>query len=257
MIDTINKVIRHPDKAFRELSYRFLSIFGHSDFKHFILLSRSRTGSNMLVSYLNSHPNIRMKREIFRWLKGKNYKDVLVKLFSKQPYYIKAIGCKIFYYHPHHYESNDIWDELISMDNLSVIHLKRRNIFRTLISRKIAGTQNIWIAGSSDGVDPDSNKAVSFTVEELKKDFMQTRDWEKNGDEMFCNHPLRSVYYEDLVSDPQGVLGNIMDFLGVQDMQLITEYRKQNPERLRDIVINYNELKSAFSGSEWELFFDE
>lgn len=257
MIDIINKVIRHPDKAFRELGYRLLSIFGHSDFKHFVLLSRSRTGSNMLVSYLNSHPNIRMKGEIFGWLKGKNYKDILAKLFDKQPYYIKAIGCKIFYYHPHHYESNDIWDELISMSNLSVIHLKRRNILRTLVSRKIAGIQNVWVAGSSNGGEPDSSKAVSFTMEELEKDFKQTRDWEKSGDEMFCKHPLLSVYYEDLVIDPQGVLGNIMDFLDVKDMQLTTKQRRQNPERLRDLVINYDELKSAFSGSKWELFFDE
>mgnify|MGYP006437466411 CR=1 FL=1 len=44
---------------------RVLSIFDHENFTKFIVLSRSRTGSNLLISMLNSHPNISAEGEKF------------------------------------------------------------------------------------------------------------------------------------------------------------------------------------------------
>jgi hypothetical protein len=211
----------------------------------------------MLISFLNNHPNIHVKGEIFNKLDGKNYKDILAKVFAKQPYNIKAKGFKIFYYHPNDDQFSGIWDDLVSMENLMVIHLKRRNIFRTLISRKIAEFQDVWAVTSSNNNEIGGKKAVTFTVEELQNGFKQTRAWEKGGDEMFKKHALVSVYYEDLVSDPDGALSQITDFLDVQYMRPITDLKKQNPERLRDLVINYDELKAAFSGSEWQPFFED
>lgn len=251
------KVLRRPNRAFRVLSYRLLSTYGHLDFKRLIVLSRSRTGSNMLISFLNSHPNVHVEGEIFGELNGRNYKDVLSMTFAKQPYYIKIKGFKIFYYHPLDDESNDTWDGLMNLDNLWVIHLKRRNIFRTLISRKIAGSEDVWAVTSSSRINSGMNKTVTFTAEELEEGFRQTREWEKDGDEKFRKHPLLSVYYEGLVGDPEGTFAKITDFLGVRYVQPKTNLRKQNPERLRDLVINYDELKPAFLGTEWQPFFEE
>jgi len=255
-MNLIIKIIRHPHKAFKIFKYRLLCALGHSDFKRFIVLSRSRTGSSMLITFLNSHPNIHAGWEIFHNLNGRNIKDVLAKTFGKEPYYIKAKGFKIFYYHPEDDKSNEIWSNLIDMDNLLVIHLKRRNIFRTLISRKIAGVQDVWLVTSS-GRNISKNKAVKFTVKELEESFKQTRNWEKCGDEMFKNHPQVSVYYEDLVNDLEGTFGIITDFLGVPYIKPKTNLKKQNPESLRDLVTNYDDLKSAFYETEWQPYFEE
>lgn len=251
------EAMRHPQKTFEKLSYRLLCTVGHLDFKRFIVLSRSRTGSSMLISFLNSHPNLRAEGEIFSKLNGQNYKDVLAKAFSKQPYYIAAKGFKIFYYHPLDDESNVLWKDLMILDNLCVIHLKRRNIFRTLISRKLAGIQDVWRVPSSESLNAANNNAVTFTPEELEEGFKQTREWEKQGDEMFRKNSMASVYYEDLVNDPEGAFLKITDLLSVHYLHPRTNLRKQNPERLRDLVINYDELKSAFSGTEWQPFFEE
>lgn len=255
-MNLIIKIIRHPRKAFKVFINRLLIAFGHSNYKRFIVLSRTRTGSTMLNTFLNSHPNIHAEWEIFHTLNGRNYKDILAKAFSKEPYYIKAKGFKIFYNHPLDDESNDIWDNLMDMDNLSVIHLKRRNIFRTLISWKIANIQDVWSVTSSDR-NTSKNKAVTFTAKELEEGFEQTRMWKKCGDEMFKNNPLVSVYYEDLVNDPEDIFGQITDFLGVRYVQPKTNLKKQNPERLRDLVMNYDDLKSAFYETEWQSFFEE
>ncbi|MFP3982435.1 MAG: sulfotransferase [Desulfurivibrionaceae bacterium] len=253
----IIKVLKHPSKALKELKYRFLKAVGHSDYKRFIVLSRSRTGSTMLISFLNSHPNIRAEEEIFSKLNGKDYENILKKTFSREPRNIKAKGFKIFYYHPQDDESGAIWEELIKLNDLLVIHLKRRNIFRTLISRKLAVIQNSWIANSSKKLNQDKDKRVSFTVEELEEGFKQTREWERLGDEMFKNHSKISVYYENLVSDPEDTFAKITDFLDLHYVEPKTNLRKQNPENLRDLVTNYDELKSAFSGTEWYSFFED
>lgn len=256
-MNLVKRFIRNPNKAYKLLSIKLLSTFGDWDFRRFIVLTTGRTGSNMLISFLNSHPNVYAVGEIFRDLNGRNYKDAFAKVYAKQPYFIKAKGFKIFYTHPHDDETNDFWDYLRNFDNLWVIHLKRRNIFRRLISSKIAVKQDIWLSYSPKDSDTSKGKTITFTAEELEKDFKQTRREEIRGDKMFRNHPLISVYYEDLVNNRESTFGEITDFLGVPYVRPKTNLRKQNPEGLRDLVTNYNELKLAFWGTEYQVFFEE
>lgn len=230
---------------------------GHTNFRRFIVLSRSRTGSNMLISFLNSHSNVHAEGEIFNRLNGRNHKEIFAKVYAQQRLHIKAKGFKIFYYHPLDDTSNDVWDDLIKLDVLWVIHLKRRNILRTLISRKIAELQDVWTVSSDKSCDNGRNKTITFTVEELDNGFKQTKEWENSGDRMFKKYPLISVYYEDLVNDPEGIFGNITDFLGIKNEPPKTILRKQNAEKLSDLVTNYSELKKAFSGTQWQEFFEE
>lgn len=74
---------------------------------------------------------------------------------------------------------------------------------------------------------------------------------------IFADHHLLSVYYEDLSDDPQSTFRKVTDFIGVRYVPPKTTLKKQNPGRLVDIVENYGELKSVFSGTEWKSFFQE
>jgi LPS sulfotransferase NodH len=267
-MQTVRKAIKDPRKAFKYISNKALASFGHLNYTHFIVLSRSRTGSNMLISFLNSHPNLFAEGEIFNSLNGRNYQDILAKAFGKQPLNIKAKGFKIFYYHPVDDQNSEIWNELIKLENLHVIHLKRKNIFRALVSNKIAKQQKVWLKRSSGifgkvsaifnkSSSQENPKTVSFSAEEVEKGFMQTREWEKVGDEKFKNHPLYNMYYEDLTTDPNKGFRRVTEFLGVPYSEPKTRLKKQNPEKLQELVLNYHELKSQFIGTEWEPFFEE
>lgn len=254
---TIQKAIRNPKKAIRVLIHRMRGVTGQTDFKRFIILTRSRTGSNLLVSFLNSHPNIYAEEEIVNRLHGRDYRKILSTVFGKQPGEIKAKGFKIFYYHPLDDNTGMIWDDLAAMDDLLVIHLKRRNILRTLISRKIAEMQDVWRMTSGPGDQASDRKTVSFTVEELDEGFNRTREMEKDGERRFASHSSLTVYYEDMVADPNRIFRDITKFLGVPNFQPQTSLRKQNPERLSTLVDNYQDLKEAFSKTTWDEFFDE
>jgi LPS sulfotransferase NodH len=255
----VMREIRNPKEVITAIGHRLLTTVGHNKFRRFIVLSRSRTGSNMLISFLNSHPNIHAEGEIFSKLSGRNYKDILAKAFAKQPFYVKAKGFKIFYYHPQDEKSSGLWETLISLDDLCVIHLKRRNILRTLISRKIAGIQDIWAVKSTDQYSVAGSKeiTITFTVDELSEDFKQTRGWEQAGEDTFRNHPLISIDYEDLVDHREIAFRKVTEFLGVRYVRPKTMLQKQSTRSMREMVTNYEELKSGFSETEWEPFFDE
>lgn len=252
------KAVKNSKKALN-VRHSLLRIAGDNQYKRFIVLSRSRTGSNLLISLLNSHPHIHTEGEIFRNLNGKNYKKVLAKAFGKRPYQIKAKGFKIFYYHPQDDSSCEIWDELQSLEDLHIIHLKRRNILRTLLSRKIAGIQDVWSVNSNQRQHKlnKKNVSVSFTVDELNKGFKQTKEWEKAGDKIFRDHPLLPIDYEELVNDRKNTLRKVVGFLGVEYIQLKTGLKKQNTKGLRETITNYDELKSAFFQTEWGVCFED
>jgi len=253
--------VKEPHKAYKVFSVRSfgspLSPFRHTDFRRFIVLTRSRTGSNLLVSFLNSHPNIYAESEIFSWLHGRDHREVLAETFANQPFFIKAKGFKIFYYHPQDDDSGALWQDLLAMPDLHVIHLKRRNILRTLVSRKIAIMADLWTARSSSEVRAPKKAPVTFSMEELREGFEQTRAWEAQGDARFRDHPLLQLTYEDLTTEPNQAFEDVAAFLGVVYKPPRTALRKQNPESLRKLIGNFDELKAGFQGTEWASFFED
>ncbi len=257
--DTIHFMIKRRNylKAFiynRTLGRRV----GNLNYRNFIILTRSRTGSNFLIDMLRAQYAIYAEEEIFDELNGRSVNDILNRIYSHMPKRIKAVGFKIFYYHPFDDNSGKIWNELSNMKELYIIHLKRRNILRAITSKKVAYKTNLWANRKWwNKTLKLENKQVSFTKEELNKGFIETQKWEKDYCEIFKNQKILDVYYEDLVSNPEKTFGRISNFLGVHYLKSETTFKKQNPEKLSELIINYNELKMAFKNTEWSHFFED
>jgi LPS sulfotransferase NodH len=229
---------------------------GNNDYTKAIILSRSRTGSNLLKSLLNSHPGIYFYGEVFRSLQSKDPRELYDSVFSAKPSFINVAGFKIFYYHPEDASFESTWNRLINDKSIKVIHLKRKNLLRTLVSRKIAELNNDW--KQTGRSKQNSNKHVFLDKKECEAFFEQTKSWEKQFDELFNEHPKIDVFYEDLINrNHHDLLGDIQNFLDVKEKNLKTNLVRQNPEKLSDLISNYNELKEAFVGGYWEYFFQE
>jgi LPS sulfotransferase NodH len=258
-IGLIKRAIREPEKVLSVVLHNLLATVGHCHYRRFIVLSRDRTGSNMLVQMLNSHPNIAADYEIFGKLHGKSEQNILDKSFTKQPFYIKAKGFKIFYYHPQDGDPETVWSLLQPMKDLYVVHLKRRNMLRTLVSSRVAYTTGVYGVRSEkeDAEYRKKLKPIIYDAENLREHFQQTRAWEKSGEEMFRNHPMISVDYEDLVSQRDQTFQKVTDFLGVDYRRPKTDFKKQITQKLQDVLENYGQLKTEFIRTEWEWFFDE
>ena len=256
IIEKLKRAAKDPRKAKKILQIWSGLFNGHFGFKKFIILSRSRTGSNMLISMLNSHPSIYAEGEIFSWLKGQSVDKILDRIYSKYPKYIKAVGFKIFYYHPQADQSGLVWQILKDIDDLHVIHLKRINILRTLLSRKIAGLTNAYQFDINKKIQR-KNKICHFTEDELKKGFEKTRGWEDKFGHMFRSKAIIDVNYEDLVWHKQRELERIAELLNVKHTDLKTDLKKQNPENISNLITNYQSLKTKFMDTKWSCFFED
>ncbi|HEX7034356.1 MAG TPA: Stf0 family sulfotransferase [Pseudomonadales bacterium] len=221
-----------------------------------MVITRSRTGSNMLISLLNSHPEIIAKGELLARLKGGSHEEILrTKLIPRRR--TRAIGFKLFYYHPMDHGREEVWESLVSDPALRIIHLKRRNVLRTCVSRAIAEKQDVWKERTTEVKATAREKAVHLSYDELVEAFQKTREWEEHTDRLFSGHPRLEVVYEQMAQTPVPTFSRVAAFLGVQDHTPSTDLVKQNPEPLSQLILNYEELRTRFEGTPWEVYFEE
>ncbi|MBX2828526.1 MAG: sulfotransferase [Flavobacteriaceae bacterium] len=213
-----------------------------TDYGKFVIITRSRTGSNLLISLLDSHDNIEAHGELFRRLEGKSCQTIYDGLFPKKS--SKQIGFKIFYYHPLDSEDRSIWDLLKNDPHLKVIHLRRENLLRVHISRLIAGQTDVWSSRNKQEISLADRK-VHIDVKELLQDFETTNQQIAAAKETFKSHQSIDVSYEELTADRANTMQRILGFLGVTQSNLDSVLKRQNPETLEDLVANYEEVYDA------------
>jgi len=253
----LKRVLINPDRARTIAEYSISRFTGQRDYKKFIILGRSRTGSTLLQNMLNAHPEIHAKSEVLTRVYGSPVRNVFKDVFSPQPKGIKAVGFKMFYNHPLDDDTGVFWDELVKMEDLQVVHLRRQNILRTLISEKIAHKTNVWgVKKEKRPVDSEIKK-VCFSKEELHEAFEKTKRLEKQYEEMFQTHKTLNLYYETFIKEPQKEYQRIIDMLGLHYYEPVSKLRKQNPEKLANLLSGYDATKKYFHGTDWDIYFDE
>ena len=145
----------------------------------FIVLGDARTGSNMLVDALNSHPRIVCFREVMNFVQefvdygvaGYDQQDradfalrkddparfLRERIFGGHAAETAAAGFKLHYYHiwgfDPQYEGlfERVLEPLVGDNELRVVHLQRRNQLRSLVSLRLAQATGVWIEGQPGG----------------------------------------------------------------------------------------------------------
>lgn len=244
-------------------------------YQQFIILGTARTGSTMLWSYLNSHPDILCLRGVYgprnKINFGKFYKELpeeyhssqMIKLRNERPIdflenYVwkeyskpfKAVGFKYFYDHDRHLsKKKEVINYFETNRDIKFLHLKRDNQLATLFSYKRALSEQQWTKANTDFF-------TSITVEECNDHFQQILYNQKRFDEMLKNRTL-NVSYDNLLEAPELTLHEILNFIGVKSISLETETKKNREIKLSDGIINYNELKTHFKGTDFAKHFNE
>lgn len=226
-------------------------IFGHKSYEKFAIITRSRTGSSLLVDLLNSHPNIESQGERFTRLGNKTCEQVWNEIFGKKAASILIVGFKIFYYHPQDSDDKKVWKFLFYDKNIRIIHLKRRNLLRTILSRAIAEKTDIWSSRSTTSKVKLANKKVLLNANDCFREFERIKKWEVDTDKKFSSHQIFNLNYEDLILSNEG-LKEVQKFLGVPYKDLNTKFKKLNKENLEELIENYEELVADFKGTKWD-----
>lgn len=246
---------------------------GHTDYTRFIVLGRSRVGSNFLRGLLNSHKGITVFGELFQnyetiaWaLPGYGQAAAMLNQYQQNPAQfleeevfhpfppeITAVGFKLFYYHAQDDSRQSLWPYLQQQTDIKIIHIKRRNILKTHLSRQRAEQTDRWFNLSGER---EAQKPLTLDYQSCLDDFGQTRRWEAEFDQFFANHDVLELIYEELARDSAGQMAQVQAFLGVTPQPLAPETYKQSHKPLSEAIANYDTLKAQFAGTEWASFFE-
>ncbi|MCH7837949.1 MAG: hypothetical protein IIC26_05510 [Chloroflexi bacterium] len=143
---------------------------GSTDYTRFIIVSGPRTGSHMLAQALNSSRDIVCFREVFNYLfdfvqfevdgyDNSSARDLALReehplrflderIFGRHPEEIRAVGFK--YHYEQGWAYRGLRERLVEDTEIRMVHLKRRNLLRMLLSRKIAKHGGL-ACGTEDG----------------------------------------------------------------------------------------------------------
>lgn len=215
------------------------NLFGvkHTKYVTFIILCEGRTGSTLLHTYLNSNRNIFSIGDVDKEIHYQtNGLSAIMKPFSKM---IKAVGFKLFY----DYESSKLFKDVREDASIKIIHLYREDRLRLFTSLKMAENSGNWSYNKQDDISNkririDQNEAKNFVENYTKKKALLT--------EQFSNHDLIKISYEQLIESPESVLQQIQRFLKIKPKKLKSVLKKQNPEPLSELIINYDEICNLF-----------
>jgi len=233
-----------------------------------IILTTQRSGSTFLVDCLRSHPEVECAGEIlngqpdnprpayrgpFRqtlkalrilrtgaWRAG-NFMDAYFKRGSARVRCFKAMYNQLARPFAKRY--------LVENEDIRVIHLRRHNLLKVHVSTLLMNerkqlqatseTETVWIR-----VNPRAAIASMRMARERYESY----------DRAFERHPRLQVSYENLI-DRNGITEDarcrICAFLGIAQLPMASPLVKLNPESLREMVTNYDELAEAISRTEF------
>ena len=245
----------------------------HKGYQKFILMGMPRSGSNFLVSSLRSRKNIIAYGELFsekshkrrdiQWdTPGYTATEEALMLrdtdpvaflesmvFKRMPTRVEALGFKLFY---HHADENweCVWPYLKEQD-LKVLHLKRRNYLKVLLSISVAMRTGQFLIENKEKL---RQQAIALDYDECLHWFEMTKAWETEFDSYFNDSLV--VFYEDLVKNYSKNMQIIQEYLNVRVGETRSPLKKQARFPLDKAITNFDQLKSGFADSEWAVFFE-
>lgn len=250
----------------------------------FIILAAERTGSDLLRTLLQAHHGCFVAHELFNevyfekkyipWfadpLTGSyenpiNFDPELVELREKDPGKLierltgmssernfGAAGFKLMYYHGD--KNPAARDYLVGALDVRVIHLKRRNLLRRLVSLKRAQLTQGW--NYSPGSDTPELPPVELSLMQCIGEFCEIEKQQDSYDQLFKDHAVLTVYYEDLSKEPEKETARAAAFLGLPPQRKFeNRLKKLGTDALSDAIPNYTALKGVFH--RWAACFDE
>lgn len=230
----------------------------------FIIVGSPRSGSTLLQTLLNSHPNIVCMHELFRpngsssvfrrhyfgsrrkllELRDRAPEQFLQHvLYSRQPLWVRAVGFKALWIHPAAETRERVWCALGELPDLNVLWINR-NAVRCAVSLYAAWNTGAWAGKENNGkfaIDPA--RVVKWLTHNQECRELACRSLRNSG--------TLEVQYEHLATDPDGQIRRILKFLDVPYRPVLSPLKKQITKPLHEIVVNYEELEAALRDTQW------
>ena len=212
----------------------------------FIILGEGRSGSSLLRVELNRRwTEIHTEGEVFG-LKGRDPSasfEELVDIAFANDAGATIVGFKLFSTHV----TEQQLMAMLRLEGMRVIILRRQNALRRYVSEQIARQTGRWSEGRSkvplESI-PIAARSITVDIRHLETHLRISEDRFREFDRLTFRVPKIGVFYEDLVTDLDGELQRLATFLGAGEPSLQTPpiLSRQNPESLRNLITNYDEV---------------
>jgi LPS sulfotransferase NodH len=247
----------------------------------YMITCAARTGSTMLVHLLRSHPEICSHDEIFSpgkiggitgtyLIKRRADSEFIDRLSAERDrdpikflYKIaldlqgkKSVCFKLKHDELILPEYKTLRDEIVNDRDFRIIHLRRENLLRRYLSYYIANEVTHVTMAIHGQVIPEVPR-VELDPQECQKDFEAIRSRELEFVELFAQHPSFSISYEEMVARDAEKIRALLDFMGVSPRELTTTTRRLGCDDLRQVIVNFEELRTYFAGSPYSKFFEQ
>lgn len=211
----------------------------------FVILSTGRTGSTLLVSLLNSNPDVFCDGEI---LKHRYFNPLKVLNTHAQQSNKKIYGFKLLTHHIKDVQwearrNHEQFLRKLVADGYKIIYLERKHRLDQCLSMMYAILRNDWHKKRNHKTT--AKKEMTVDLDNL--------DWWMNGFEelnqlekqILQNIPHVHVVYEDDLSNPDmhmRTVKRICNFLEIEVTPPKTSLRKITPKRYEDYITNAKEM---------------
>ena len=220
----------------------------------FVIVCFARTGTHLLESALNRHPDIECLYEPFNpLLYGVHSTSTILEAAWARP---GVVGFPVHWEWQGRDEYPDLWEALREDGELKVIQLHRENILQQYISKKMLDTTRVHVVHEDDE-QPDERPTLTVDVNELLRYIFLIETSVGAKRRWFSDHETHSTTYERLTGDTEAELEAIQRFLGVEVMPLRPSTVKQEQRSLSQVIENFDEVAAAVRRSGWSHFLPQ
>ena len=159
-----------------------------------------------------------------------------------------AVGFKLMTYSL----DNHFLNQWLSGERIRIIHLVRENSLKQLISSQVAKKRKVWFSDKQH--EPTT---INLDVAALTPFLARIEQMNAGIQNRFSGQEYTRVTYEEFCSAPGELAGKMCEYLEVPGASLeMPTLKKLNPMNISDIVENYDDVKTALSGTGFAKFLD-
>ncbi len=207
------------------------------------------------------------------------------RIYCRNPDEVEAVGFKHLVGRGYASPFTGLLPHLAEDRQIRVLYLRRRNVLKRLVSLKLAMATGVWADLPKPGLTPAMvlraarrplraatklprllqlvkprqkflRPQVAVSKEELFGAMIGAEQSALHSHDLFRDHQLLTLFYEELVEQRDESFRQAQEFLGVEPEPLEVALRKQNPEPLPELLSNYDELFEAYRNSKHAWMFD-
>ena len=228
----------------------------------YVILFIERDGSTYLSSLLVSHPHIDAVYERFAVMENKGASASDQIKWASQ-YWTKSLinkaAARGFKTKLVNVLDQESFKNLLIEKNVHIIQMLRQNRVKAVVSKinakRLHDQSGFWnLYKETDRMPP-----MEIKLDVFQKLLTERENLEAELNEFTAGLPLNKIVinYEDLLSDREAVLKTIFKFLNVDYKIVESKTLKHTSDDLRDVVLNFDELKNHYANTPYENMFEE